>query len=171
MLLRRASLGLEVNEQPAGKRSSRAVWLRLSCQLGGPWLQECAQRSQEKRMPRGGCQKVPGSCWGGGGGWRMWPSRGAAGGGWRMWPSGAGRTEASRSFVGKSPRELTELRRGLCLDGAGGLHPHLGDLPQFTSPEPWIFTASCSWVPQGIQNIPKSYQAALPGLRTFLLEE
>ena len=156
MLLRRASLGLEVSEQPAGKRSSRAVWLRLSCQLSRPWMQECAQRSQEKRMPRGGGQKVPGSCWGGG---------------WRMWPSGTGRTEASRSFVGKSPRELTEPRRGLCLDGAGGLCPHLGDLPQFTSPEPWIFIASCSWVPQGIQNIPKSHQAALPGLRTFLLEE
>ena len=34
MLLPRASLGLEVSEQPAGTRSSRAVWLRWSCKLG-----------------------------------------------------------------------------------------------------------------------------------------
>lgn len=82
-------------------------------------MQECAQRSQEKRMPWGGGQKVPGSCWG-----------------WRMQASSVNReTEASRSR-GKSPRELTEPRRGLCLDGAGGLCPHLGDLPQFTPLNP-----------------------------------
>ena len=68
MLLPRASLGLEVSEQPAGKRSSRAVWPRRSCQLGtsvdaGMCSEEPGEEDAMGRMP-----ESPGELLGEGGG-------------------------------------------------------------------------------------------------------
>ena len=68
MLLPRASLGLEVSEQPAGKRSSRTVWLRRSCQFGtsvdaGMCSEEPREEDAMGRMP-----ECPGDLLGEGGG-------------------------------------------------------------------------------------------------------
>ena len=142
MLLPRASLGLEVSEQPAGTRSSRAVWLRWSCKLGvlvdaGMCSGEPGEEDAMGKMP-----ESPGELLGEGGGCGLVEQ-----GGRRLvralWERAPGNSE--------NPEKRTLPR------WSGGLCPSPGDLPQLTSPEPWIFTASCFGVPRGIQNIPKSY--------------
>lgn len=142
-LLPRTPLGLEVSGQPAEKKGSRTVWVRWSHQQGMS-VEEglCSEKPGAEDAIGEEAKKLLGAARG-----RM-----EAAAWWHR--EGGGRSELS----GREPQGTQERACFLCalieLEDTG---PAPGTCPKLASCGPWIFTVSCSWVLQGMQNITEFY--------------